>query len=160
MNNFDRVSSIALFLLSLWISVESMRLSIGSLQHPGPGFVSFIAGISMAGFSFYLFIKNRAIIGSDKFWQVGGNKREIYITIGSLFLYAAIFEYVGFFLSTLIFLVIIGRFVAVKGWKVAISMSIIITTSGFLLFEVWFQSQLPRGFLEGILLWISGRILF
>jgi hypothetical protein len=160
MNNFDRISSIALFLLSLGITLESMRLSIGSLDQPGPGFVSFIAGISMAGFSFYLFIKNRGIIGNDHFWEAGGNKREIYITVGSLFLYAGVFEYVGFLLSTLIFLVIIGRFVAVKGWKVAISMSILITTGGFLIFEVWFQSQLPRGFLEGILLWISGKILF
>ena len=159
MEKFDRLSSLVFFFLSLAICVESLRLSVGTLRHPGSGFFTFAAGASSGILSLILYIKNRQR-GKDykKFWEVEANKRYIFITMGVLIIYSLLLEVLGFLFPTILFFFCILRFVSLQRSRIAFPLSIFISVLGFVIFDIWFQSQLPRGILERGLLWIFGKM--
>ena len=159
MEKFDRISSLFLILLSLGICVESLRLSLGTLRHPGSGFFTFVAGAISGILSLVLYFKNRKR-GKDykKFWEVEANKKYILITLGALIIYGLLLEPLGFLISTILFFFCIMRFVSLQGSKIAIPVSVFISILAFVVFDIWFQSQLPKGIFEGGLSWIFGKI--
>jgi putative tricarboxylic transport membrane protein len=161
MQRFDRITALIFFFLSLGICAGSIPLSLGTFRHPGPGFLSFLSGIIMGTFSLILFLKNWTKGGeSKKFWEVEENKPGIISTICALILYAFLLEVLGFLFSTMIFFLLVGRFVAKQRWIVSASLSLLFSITAFVVFVVCFQSQLPRGILESTLLWMFGRISF
>jgi len=161
MEKFERISALVFFILSLVICLESVRLSLGGLKHPGPGFISFLSGLFLGTFSFILYVKNKKRgKGGEMFWEVGANKIGMFLTTGVLVIYILLFELLGFLASSMLFFLLMGRLVAGKSWRFAISLSILTSFSGYLIFEIWFQSHLPKGLIEGSVLWIFGRISF
>ena len=161
MEKFDRISSLIFFILSIVICTESVRLSLGSLRHPGPGFISFLSGWCLGTFSLILYVKNKKRgKGGEMFWEVGANKIGVFLTSGVLIIYVLLFEPVGFLASSMLFFLLMGRLIAGKSWRFAISLAIVTSFSGYLVFEIWFQSNLPKGLIEGSVSWIFGRISF
>lgn len=161
MEKFDRITALIFLLLSLGICVGSVPLSLGTLRHPGPGFLSFISGVVMGTFSLILYLKNRKKgKGSKTFWEVEENRIGVISTVGALILYALLFEILGFLISTMVFFLFVGRFVAKQRWAVSASLSVLISMAAFVVFVICFHSQLPRGVLGNKLLWIFGKISF
>lgn len=159
MEKFDRISAAFFFILSVGICAGSIPLSLGTLRQPGPGFLSFLSGTAIGVFSLILFFKNmKKGNGSRTFWEVRENETGVLSTVGALILYALLFEYLGFLISTMAFFLFVCRFVANQRWVVSASLAVLVSIIAFVVFEIGFQSQLPRGILGDKLLWIFGRI--
>ncbi len=115
----------------------------------------------MGAFSLILYFKNmKKGKGSKTFWEVEENKIGVLSTICALILYAILFELLGFLLSTMVFFLLVGRFVAKQRWIVSAFLSVLFSIAAFVVFDLCFHSQLPRGILRSSLLWIFGRISF
>jgi putative tricarboxylic transport membrane protein len=67
------------------------------------------------------------------------------VTVVALLIYAIGMEYLGFLLSTFIFLAFLLKFIEPQRWTVAIFGSLLASVASYLIFEIWLQSQLPRG---------------
>jgi putative tricarboxylic transport membrane protein len=161
MEKFDRITALFFLILSLGICIGSVPLSLGTLRQPGPGFLSFISGMVMGTFSLILFLKSmKKGKGSKTFWEVKENKTGVLSTIGALILYALLFEYLGFLISTMAFFLFVCRYVANQRWVVSAFLSVLISIIAFVIFDIGFQSQLPKGIIGGKLLWIFGRMSF
>jgi hypothetical protein len=61
----QRISGLVLSVVSLWICVESLRISVGSLSNPGPGFIGFLSGLVMGILSVTLAIFPGRLVESD-----------------------------------------------------------------------------------------------
>lgn len=161
MPKYDRISALIFFFLSLGICIESVRISIGSFNKPGPGLISFLSGIVMGLFSGMLFIGNiKKPKIAKKFWDNEENGKAILLTIAILIAYALLFEILGFLVCNIALLIIISHFVGNLEWKKAISVSSFTSVAGYVIFGIWFQSPLPKWILEEGLLWIYRRISF
>ena len=145
----DRVTSLIFLILSLGICIESIRLSPGRLAHPGAGFFPLLAGGIIGVFSIVLFL--RSFGGSIKeksekrFWEEGADSKGVLLTVSALIIYSLVFEILGFLLSSIIFFIILIQGITHKGWIRAIFIGMLSSVGGYLIFQIWLKTQLPRG---------------
>jgi putative tricarboxylic transport membrane protein len=151
MDKVDRISGSFCLIFFLFMSYHSYKLGMGTLHQPGPGFVFFWAGIVMSCLSLTV------IVGSfrkhspedDKELLLGkGNMTKVILVLVSLFLYGLLLERLGFLIVTLLLLLFLLGVIEKKTWTFTIPVSLVVTMSYYLLFEVGLQSQLPKGLLE------------
>jgi putative tricarboxylic transport membrane protein len=150
MSKADRISGIFWLLFSVFISIGSYRLGLGSLHQPGPGFLFFWTAAAMGILSIAVIV--RAWTGR-KAEEPGGpifgkeNVLKIILVLLSLFLYAFFMEMLGFIPVTLLIFIFLLGLIEKKTWGLTISVSVVVTGISYLIFEIWLKSQLPKGLL-------------
>ncbi len=150
MKNPDRKSSLIWLAFAGLICVESLRLPLGSLNEPGPGFLPLLVGVLLAGLSVICFVQ--AGRGLAKQGEVAWYSRErwkslIWVLL-SLLIYAGILDFLGFVLSTFLLLVFLFRFgITPQRWTWAIGGGAVASLSCYAVFELWLRTQLPKGIL-------------
>ena len=148
MKRADRLSGIFWFLLSVFVSVESYCLGLGTVHEPGPGFICFWTGMAMAVMSIAVLV--RAWTPLDPFVSEGPlferkNLLKITFVVLALFLYASFMEVLGFIPVTLLLFLFLLRLIEKKKWAMTVLVTVIVTGMSYVVFEVWLKAQLPRG---------------
>jgi putative tricarboxylic transport membrane protein len=151
MKNNDRITSLLLAILGLYVAGEGYGLKIGTLQQPQPGFLIFWAGILLAGLSLLLFIKAlyspegiRASLWKRVQWQ-RGLKIIIYLIV-----YVAVFQWLGFLISTFALLLFLFKSLESQKWSIALLLSAVTTLLCYFIFGYFLELRFPRGILEKI----------
>ena len=72
---------------------------------------------------------------------------KVILVLVALFLYAALMEYLGFFIVTLALFIFLLGVIEKKKWWFAVLVSAAVTLFAYLVFETALQSQLPKGIL-------------
>jgi len=146
----DLVSGFFWLIFSAFVSYQSYNLGLGTLHQPGPGFFFFWTGISTAGLSGAIIVRALRKGPPDEAAQlVSANKSptKIVLVLTSLFLYALLVELLGFMIVTMLLFLFLLGVVEKKRWQLAVLVSLIVTASSYLVFELGLQSQLPKGLL-------------
>jgi putative tricarboxylic transport membrane protein len=103
MGKSDRISGSFWFLFSLFVSYESYRLGLGTVNQPGPGFLFFWTGIVIAMLAIAVVIKSfgKQTLDEVKDQAFGKkNATKVILVLVSLFVYALVMEWLGFIIST------------------------------------------------------------
>jgi putative tricarboxylic transport membrane protein len=150
MNRYDSTSSLIWLLAALGITLwSSVTLRIGTLSHPGPGFLPLLCGITMVVLAIVVFYqaktKEKGIEG-ESFWTRESLIR-ISLTVVTLLIYGICLEYLGFNLTTFIVMLLIFTEVAGTPWFIGIVESLIATGACYLIFGYFMKIQLPKGWL-------------
>jgi putative tricarboxylic transport membrane protein len=66
----------------------------------------------------------------------------------SLFVYAIAVNWIGFALSTFLFVLFLLRLIESNNWWITILEASLITTGNYLIFVVWLGLSLPKGFFD------------
>lgn len=153
MKGRDIISSIFWMALGAGICYGGYDLEVGSLNDPGSGFMFFWVGLLMIGLSVGILIraiKQTAVPGEliKVFWT------EIRVTkiisvLAALGLYAYVFSFLGFILSTVLLLIFLFKVVEPQTWTKAVLGAVISTLTAYVIFHLWLGSQLPQGLLGG-----------
>lgn len=152
MGKSDRISGSFWLLFSLFISYESYKLGLGSLHQPGPGFLFFWTGFVVAILALFIIlmsVRKPSQIEAAEQALGKSNVRKVLLVLLSLFVYALLMEWIGFFIVTLFLFVFLLGVIEKKKWWFAILVSLAVTLLSYLLFEVGLQSQLPKGYWGG-----------
>ena len=153
MGKSDRISGTFWLLFSLFISYESYKLGLGTVNQPGPGFLFFWTGIVIAILAVTVIVKSFKKApeegAQDKAFGKSNVKKVAFVLV-ALFIYAFLLERLGFFISTLFLFIFLLGFIEKKKWWFAVGVSVIVTVLAYLLFETGLQSQLPKGILESL----------
>lgn len=141
-------SSLLFIVFSLYICWQSVDLGFGSFAKPGPGFISLLAGIGLGLISLVIFL---GAVLATKATEDPAKQHipwlPLMITFGSLVGFTILVKPLGFNLTTFLFIGILLRAVAKKGWTLSLLASLGITLGTYVIFELFLQSQLPEGFL-------------
>jgi hypothetical protein len=152
----------------LAICIASYRLSLGSLNDPGPGMFPFIAGsvlcvLSMVEWwnttrayrSVSLAMEQKdassLVNGADEGLQplfanrTGALKAAAIIV--ALLIYALTMEHLGFILSTTLFIAFLLWLVERQRWYVIVFGAVLSSLAAYLVFKVWLETALPIGLL-------------
>ena len=148
----DKVSSVFWMALGMVMIYASYKLRLGTLTHPGPGFLPFLAGVILCCLSIVVFLKaGRRIDEKAKklreLWT-GMNWLSAAIVVVALLVYALVFTHVGFLLSTIGLLTFLFRARERMGWFAAIGGALIASFASFAVFALWLKVQLPHGIIE------------
>lgn len=150
----NRMSALFSLLFAIYILQGSVKLDVGSMHQPGPGFFPLFGGIILLVFSTTVLLqsilgKSRSV--KSKTPDEGKNIRVIAYASISLLIYTLIFEWLGFVLSTFLLLAFLLRILEHKKWWVELLTAGIISSSAYIIFNYFLKSQLPSGILETLL---------
>lgn len=151
----DKVSSIFWMVFGIIVLYSSYHLKIGTLAHPGPGFLPFLSGLILCVISLIVFLRGWKHVHDPKTNRIkqlwaGMNWPKTIIITGALLFYTFILTHLGFLLSTILLLIFLFRIVEPVRWFVAVGGGLIATFVSYAIFVLWLQVQLPRGIIERI----------
>jgi hypothetical protein len=133
------------------VSVLGFKLGFGSFHQPLAGFMPVLAAFLLGGLAIVDLIS-----GTMKSWKdekidgeiwAGINWGKLILTLVILFIYTALFSFVGFIISTVLLLIILFRLMEPRPWWVVIAASLATTFLFYIGFKIGLESQLPAGFL-------------
>jgi putative tricarboxylic transport membrane protein len=141
----------ALVLLAVGLSAlyASLTLGLGALREPGPGFLGFLTSSFISLMATIILVQSFGKAGEEKrkiteLWRGLRWSRPLLIcgiTIG----YVLIFEWLGFALSTITFLVALLKGMEGLPWGKVLLISFVCTGFFYLLLSFSLESSLPRG---------------
>ncbi|MCX5820051.1 MAG: tripartite tricarboxylate transporter TctB family protein [Deltaproteobacteria bacterium] len=140
----DRIVLILFIVLGGGVMAQSVRLSLGTLHNPGPGFLPFFLGLSMvvlAGLS-YLEPPQKGTTVEKKFWK---EEKPILFIAGGLLLYLALMKVLGFYLDTLLLIVYLMRCFGERRYRRSFTLSVAIVVVVYLIFYKLFIIPFPEG---------------
>ena len=146
MRKHDLISSTVLFVIGLFIVFYAPQFGLGSLSVPGPGFMPFLAGLVICGFSIITLL--RAFLsqsaGVEKIWT-NIKLRRMILTLVMLIIYTSLLRTLGFVICTFFLILILVRFAVSRSWLSSILIGGLSSILSHLLFETLLKAQLPKG---------------
>ncbi len=150
MKKYDQMSSLVWLAFAIYICIASSRLSFGSFDRPGPGFLPLLVGIFLGIFSIIAFLQaymsSDATDESTTSWYPQERWKKLIGVLAVMFLYAICLEFIGFLITTFLLLLFLFRFgMESQRWLVAIGGSAVASFCSYAVFELWLKTQLPKG---------------
>jgi putative tricarboxylic transport membrane protein len=144
----DRYAALFFLLLSLFVCQQATLIGVGSLRKPGPGLLAFGAGFGTGLLSLAVFI--RSFLSQPTINVDQGKKRipraKFFLICTSLFVYAVLMTWLGFVLSTFLFVFFLLQTAESERWWRSLGKAALITIGNYLVFVVWLGIHLPGGF--------------
>ena len=142
------IGSLILMASGAAIMLWSLHYEFGDFETPGAGFLPFFAGLAMAVFSAIPFLQSlkRGWNPLRGLWQ-GTQWPRVLIVTGGLIFFSVFLKDLGFLLATMIIMGCFFRLLEKSSWKVTLFAALATTFGFYLVFQIWLQAQLPRGFL-------------
>jgi putative tricarboxylic transport membrane protein len=148
MRRHDLISSIVIFCAGLFITFYAPQFGIGSLSVPGTGFMPFLTGLIICGFSMTTF--SQALFDKsgrvERIWA-GVKFPKLIASILMLIAYALLLGRLGFIIDSFFLILFLTRYMGSQTWKRSILCAVMSSILAYLLFETWLKAQLPKGFL-------------
>jgi putative tricarboxylic transport membrane protein len=146
----DFIGSLLLFLLALFAFLETGKFKIGTLGEPKEGMFPLILSLALGGLSVLSLII--AFIGGPEASPTEEEDgviiwKKLISYIVALLAYAFLFDYLGYFMSSLIVLFFVLRFA--EGVELVISLAVTFCTLiiSYLVFDLLLLVPLPKGIL-------------
>jgi putative tricarboxylic transport membrane protein len=146
---WDRISGYILLAIGVITAWSSTSLSMGKFRHPGPGFLPFGLALVLVILSLALILRSRTKGGTSKpFWAERTWLRPL-LGVIIFILYAFFLGYIGFILTTFLFLIIWMWVIERIRWVTILSISVGVTAVLYFIFEYFLEVPLPTGFFSG-----------
>ena len=140
------IFSFFLILVSIWIMVDSYKLTIGSLKDPGPGFLSFFAGSLMLILVLVnlkkTFLSSKKADGAISSYK---NLMRVVSTLAVAIITAVLFENLGYFVMGVFFLIMLMKVVNNEKWVRTLIITVFAMVMSYLIFIYILDVQLPSG---------------
>ena len=119
---------------------------MGKLRHPGPGFLPFGLAVILMALALALILKSRTGEKSPvPFWPRRTWVRPLLGVIIFL-LYAFVLGYLGFILTTFLFLIVWMWVIERIRWVTLLTISVSVTAVLYFIFQYFLEVPLPAGF--------------
>ena len=136
----------------LYITYEGFLLKLGTGRAPKPGFMIFWMGVLIVVLSALFFMATFKLPAQEHkaLWQGGGWYRGVKL-MAALFIYVAVFQVLGFIVSTFLLLVYLFKGLEPQSWRNALLLSAVTIAICYLVFGVFLELQFPPGVLRFIM---------
>jgi hypothetical protein len=138
----------ALTLLGLGIVYTAVQYGFGSLREPGPGFFPCFIGLLVVIFGMILLIPRRQDKKEPKLFDNRDGAWRFWLAAGSLVVWLLLLNPLGFLIITFVVTLADAKVFKLEGWVKPVLLAAGTTLMIFLLFDVWFYTDLPRGLLD------------
>lgn len=147
MDKRDLTDSAVWLVLSVFVFAASLRLGVGALRSPGPGFIPFWASSCLAFFACILPRYNlaaKAQSGRRENAIHESNSMNHLIVITALTIYCLALEKAGYLLATFGLMMVLFRLGKMK-YRLIVLGSLLASLSSYGLFAYFLGTPLPRG---------------
>ena len=145
-NRRDTIASILLILTGIGVIIGSIRLQVGTLSTPLPGFFPFLVGFTIVALSIILLIQGK--LGVGKKYPSFRNWQRPLVMLAGLGIYTGVLVPVGYILSTIFLVVLTLRVIGLSSWKTISMTSLILPVVVYFFFTRLMDVELPGGILR------------
>ena len=151
MKGYSRIGILFWFVIGIYVLISSLKLGLGDIHHPGPGFIFFCAASLLIVFNVIdLVVKLKVSVVNgqpqvDSVWQ-GVHWRKVLIVLCGLASYVFLLNFLGFLLSTFVLILFLLKSVEPVGWIKAVVLSLIITMVSYAIFSIWLKVPFPEAY--------------
>jgi hypothetical protein len=138
---------VAFLILSGSIMIESVRLKLDAIRDPGPGFVPFFLGLSLAILSVIAFIFPDTQQRMTAFWNDWRRGRDIPVIFIGLTVYLLIIRIIGFYIDTFLLMAFLLKIFGERGLKRPLIIALTTVAVTYLLFHKLLFIPFPQGLL-------------
>lgn len=149
--NNDSMTSLFCLCLGLVFIGGGLKMGLGPLNAPGPGFFPAVIGGVLSSLSAALFVtasRKKGFPERGSFWKPGGSRVKVFSSLLSLFFYLAFLDSLGYLLTTGLFILFLLKFVGKKGWVASILMAVIASLGSYAMFKMGLGVLLPKGLIH------------
>jgi putative tricarboxylic transport membrane protein len=150
--NKDFLSSVVWGAVALAFTWGGLRLGVGSLHRPGPGFIPSMIGVLLLLLSAALLLITLSQGKNEQakvaLWKEKGSWEKILSSFIALLFYLILLNPLGYLVTTFLFLTYLIRFVSGKGWRLALGIAILTSGASYLLFAIGLEVRLPQGIIR------------
>lgn len=147
--NAERLVALAWLIFGAGIAYTSLEHGLGEKGEPGSGFMTFIAGVFICGMAITIYVqtfldKEMAKATFASRWEGTNWMRAVMIvllTLGFILLMGVL----GYFVTSILLLVIIMRFLEKLTWTKSIVIPILTVAATYTLFSSMLDMNMPRG---------------
>jgi putative tricarboxylic transport membrane protein len=157
----DIASSLVLILFSLTFLIYTTRYPLDDWENPGPAVFPLLLGSVLLLLAAWQLIraflspkapgrlrgKGSMITAVKAFFLDNPGEAKVLVLTCSLILYILMMQWIGFFVSTFLLVILSSRLMEAKGWVRPIALSAGVCLFCYFLFEVWIKLSFPRGIL-------------
>ena len=154
MNDKDVAGSLFWMGVGILFSAGALKYRLIKSGIPGAGFFPFLAGIIMVILSMMVLGSALKKKGEDqeaqakeRFFPQRNSLKKIGLALIGLFGYWLLLEFLGFLITTFLFLIFLLKFIEPQRWTTALTTAILATGLSYLLFNLWLKVQMPIGVL-------------
>lgn len=142
-----RMVSIVFLILSCLVMIESVRLRLDTIHNPGPGFMPFFLGLSLAFLSILCLFSQDLGRKGLAFWNDWQRSRSTLYVFAGLIAYLLLFKVLGFYVDTFLLMVYLIKISGEKGYKRLLLVSLLTMVVTYLLFYKLLYIPFPQGLL-------------
>lgn len=148
MKRFDQGTGLFWLVFSIFVSIESARLGIGTLRNPGMGFMAFGTSILLGILSLILLLKTSLKKDEAKTEPQFAGKlwKRVFFVLVALIIYAKLMPLAGYLVGTFILMSFIFWIVKGQKWWWVLISSFLTTFVTYYVFSVWLRCEFPKGF--------------
>ena len=146
----DVVSSVFCIVIGVLFCLGSTKFGDIRSGFPSAGFFPFIGGVLLISLSTILLIWTR--IGKEaekgkiiKFFPQKDSLKRLVITLSVLFMYSVSLVYLGFFITTFLFMILLLKCLEPQRWMTVLIIAFLTSISAYSLFVILLKVQLPIG---------------
>ena len=147
--NAERIGGFFWLLFGCTAAYGGWGLGLGTMQEPGSGFLTFVAGTFVSLMALLVIVHSfkgdpAAQARVSDLWKGAMWWRAIAIT-GLILLFIFSFETIGFFVCSFLLLVIIMRWLEGLAWMTCLLIPTIATVTTYIVFKTMMKISLPAG---------------
>jgi len=140
-----------MILVAIYVAAGAIQLGIGSLNHPGVGFIFIwlaviLAGLAMIDLVTTILENNRRSIIRKPLWK-GYRWGKVILVLAAVGVYAIVLDILGFILSAFLLLFFLFKVVEPLKWRDAIIGSLLTIAVVYAVFGMWLKVPFPTGIL-------------
>jgi len=143
------MAGVFFLLIGAFFAAYARTVEIGSWSEPGPGFLPFFAGLVLFVMAAALVVGSFRAPGAvmPSFFPKPDSWKRVLGTFAALGVSALSLEYLGFTLTTFVFVTGLVKFIFPQTWTRALLVGLFAAVGTRLLFIDFLKTQLPLGFL-------------
>ena len=152
MKKHVRIDGLVWVVLGILMCIGAIKLKLGTLQTPGPGFLPFLSGALLGIFGLILrfrttFARSENESKNEEPSVVWNWKKLVnpLLALIILFAYVLLLEPLGFISTTFLCMLFLFKLSEPKKWLKPLILSVSTSILSYLIFSVWLQCQFPKG---------------
>jgi putative tricarboxylic transport membrane protein len=148
MKIYQIIGGLFWLIVGFFFCVGGIRLGFGAWHAPGAGFFPMVVSIILIILSFLTFSNSLSLqFEAYSFWKHSGSWKTVGFVVACLLFYICALEFLGYLLTTFIFLSVLLRFVGKRGMLKTLIISGTACAASYYGFKVLLMVPLPTGIL-------------
>lgn len=153
MNKYERSMTLGFMVFGGIFLIGGIHYRLGRFNSPGGGFFPFWFGLILVTLAGAHLMSNWKESGKkeETFFDKRSGIKKMIFTFISLLAFTVLLSWLGFIITTFLFMLFLLRFIEPQKWKVVLIGSITTTIIAYAFFVLWLKASLPPGILEKFL---------